>query len=244
MSGKVSLADRSAGTQRVGGLVDTQVHALAAVLAANVRFALSQSRGAQAWDGDAVVDFHAFPITLSLLSDYRLPALACWRTRTSTSPSSRHRRSRRATFNVRYWLDATPREKLADFWPALHAAYEVIVATLNGDALINLELPGEPKTMPSTDLLGMAGFEFIYSDAIVGTTDFAVEAGGETGMLYPVLDVTFDADHAPLLDGLPYPTEPTWPLLESLVFELWDGTAVGGRADEDQPIVAGQAPRQ
>lgn len=242
MSEPVDTSARSAGVRPIPALVDVQAHTLAVVLAANVRYALAEAVGAEKWLGAAVVDYYDFPVTLNLLSDYRLPSLSCWRVRTGVAGSGQRRGHRRATFAVRYWLDATPGEWLPKVWPALQAANEVIAQTLTGRALIDLDIPGE-RRVPSTDLLELAGFDYVFPDTIVGEPDFAIDVSGETGQLYPVLNVTFDASHVPMFGGLPYPTELDLPLLEQLCFQLWDGTpeAVGGRTPDEQPIVEGQA---
>ena len=236
MSDPVDEALVSADTRPIPALVDTQVRVLAMVLAANVREGLRAAIGAEKWLEAAVVDWYDYPITLGLLADARLPAISVWRVKTSVAGPGQRRDSRRATFGVRYWLDSTTRDLLPRMWPALHAAQEVMTRTLTGEGLIDLDMPGVKK-IPSTDLLGLAGFEFIYPETIVGQPDFASAADGEVGQVFPVLELTFDAQHYPVFGGLPYPQQTDLPLLEQLCVALWDGTPVGGRAPEDQPMV-------
>jgi len=237
---------RSIGVQPITSLVDVQVETLASVLAANVKFALESAVGAEKWLGNACVDYHPFPITLGLLNDYRLPALSCWRVTTRTVHRKK-KKERRAQFAVRYWLDSTGRDHLPEVWGALQAAYEVIARTLAGDSVLDLLTPGPdgPATCPSTDLLTLAGFLDIDLETIRGAADFAQAPGA--GQLYPVLEVTFEAEHTPLFGGLPYsvefPNGVELPDLKELCFQLWDGTAVaaGRRPDEAQPILSGKS---
>lgn len=246
MSGVTDTANRSANVRRITSLRDPQVYALATVLAANVRYALEQSQGAEKWMGNACVDYHTFPITLGLLNDYRLPALSVWRQSTQTVQAKK-RTERRSTFVIRYWLDSTPRDWLPIVWPALQAAYEIIARTLVGDSVIDLQTPGPngPRSAPSSDLLVLAGFTVVDESTIRGAADFATEPGA--GHLYPVLEITFEAEHHPTFGGLPYSCEFPNGLelsdLQELCFELWDGTPVesGGRGTENQPIVAGKS---
>ena len=147
---------------------------------------------------------------------------------------------------IRYWLDATPVDWLPRVWGALQMAYEVIARTLTGEATIDLLFPGPDglHREPSTELLMLAGFTVIHDGTILGSADFASDGSGQ---IYPVLEVTFDAEHLPLFGGLPYslefPNGVDLSTLTQLCFELWDGTPVdeGGRGDENQPIVAGKA---
>lgn len=242
MSDAVDLARASAGVPAIDTVRDVQVFALANVLGANLRVALDGAAGAERWLGNVCVDRHLFPITLSLLAEVRLPALSVWRTRTQALRNKK-KLERRATFAVRYWLDAVPADWLPAAWPMLHGAYETITRTLTGQSLIDFETvtPEGLRTIPSTELLSLAGFLSLDVDTIIGTEDFAA---GE-GQVYPVLDISFEAEHEPTFGGLAYseefPMGIDLPLFERLCFELWDGTVTGGRALEDQPVVAGKA---
>lgn len=241
---EVDTALRSAGVQKITAVRDPQVFALAAVLAANVRYALDEALGAERWLENTCVDFHEFPVTLGLLHEYRLPALSAWRVSTLTTRNKK-RAERRTTFAVRYWMSATPVEWIPKTWPMLQAAYEVIARTLCEDGLIDLQTPGPngPAVVPSTELLGLAGFLRIDENTIRGAEDFA----GDGNQAFPVLEVTFEAEHLPLFGGLPYSCEfPNGLELNDLVelcFELWDGTPIpnGGRGTENQPVVAGKS---
>lgn len=239
----VGEASASAGVPVIDLVRDVQVFALANVLGANVRVALDGARGAERWLENVCVDRHLFPITLGLLAEVRLPALSVWRVATQTVREKK-KVERRATFAVRYWLDAIPVDWLPRAWPMLHGVYETIARTLCGHSLIDFSTPtaeGE-RAIPSTELLALAGFLSIDVGSIRGVEDFAADAGA--GRVFPVLDVTFEADHEPLFGGLAYscefPMGIDLPTFERLCFELWDG-ASGGRALEDQPIVAGEA---
>ncbi len=227
---------RSAGTAPVASLVDTQLRALATVLGANIRYALKDAVGAEKWMSAPVVDVYDHPITLNLLNDYRLPAVAVWRRTTGVLGPGQRRESRRTTFVMRYWLDSTPPEWLGKVWPALQAGLEVSIRTLTGNGLIDLTLPDKSR-IPATDILKLAGFEYFFPETIQGATDFAISDAGEVGQLYPVLELVFDAQHVPIFGGLAYPEEVDLPLLEELCVALWDGTQVNGRAVEDQPVV-------
>lgn len=242
MSATIDSA-RSAGVQRVQTLRDPQVFALAVVLAANVKYALEQAVGGEKWLGNACVDFHPFPVTLDLLTEYRLPALSVWRVETATV-NVKKKVERRASFAVRYWLASTGREWLPVMWGALEAAGEVIGRTLTGESLLDLTVPGPkgPRAIPGTELLKLAGFTRINENTISWHADFAQVVGA--GNLYPVLNVTFEAEHEPKFGGLPYsiefPNGVDLPLFTKLCFELWES----GRPVENQPIVAGIAPRE
>lgn len=244
MSEPTDINERSVGIQPIPALVDPQVSTLARVLGANVRFALKEALGAEKWLENPCVDWHPWPVSLGLLSDMRLPAISCWRTQTLTV-NRKKRKERRATFAIRYWLNGTSVDWLPKTWPALQAAYEVIARTLVGDGLVDIISPGPEGThrVPSTELLALAGFLSIDEATIRGAADFVQGAG----LVYPVLEVTFEAEHSALFGGLAYscefPNGLTLDGLEELCFELWDGTPVahGGRGTENQPIVAGKS---
>lgn len=232
----------SAGTQRVLSLVDTQARVLACVIGANVRYALQHTTGTEPWLEAPVVEYYDFPVTLNLLNNFRLPSVSVWRVRTSIEGAGARHDSRRGSFMLRYWLNAMPPDHLPLRWAALQVAFEVAVQTLLGDALIDLEMPGE-KRIPSTELLKYAGIEFVHKESIVGSADFAADVSGVLGQLYPVLEIAFETQHVPMFGGLVYPAPVDWPDLEQLCFQLWDGTPVesGGRLPEDQPIVEGKS---
>lgn len=243
MTDAVDVARASKGVPVIETVRDIQVFALANVLGANLRVALDEASGAERWLGNVCVDRHLYPITLSLLAEVRLPALSVWRTRTQALRNKK-KLERRATFAVRYWLDSIPVDWLPLAWPMLHGAFETITRTLTGQSLIDFETVTADglRAIPSTELLSLAGFLSVDVDTIVGTEDFA---GADGGQVYPVLDVSFEAEHEPLFGGLAYseefPMGIDLPLFERLCFELWDGTVTGGRALEDQPVVAGEA---
>lgn len=245
MSTPVVVADHSANSQKIADLRDVQVEVLAQVLGANIRHALDEALGASRWLENMCVDWHPYPVTIGLLNDHRLPAISVWRTQTMTMKRKK-RVERRATFAIRYWLDSTPMDWLPRSWGALQMAYEAITRTLTGEACIDLlhvDTDGKHR-VPSSELLVAAGFTVIHDGTIRGVGDFAQ---AEDGTIWPVLEVTFDAEHLPLFGGLPYslefPNGVDLSELKELCFQLWDGTpeAEGGRGDENQPIVAGKS---
>jgi hypothetical protein len=234
MSEVVNIADRSAAVLQFSTLTDPQVLTLARVLGANVNYGLREVAEAGKWSGNPCVDYYAWPVTASLLTDVRLPSLSVWRESTSVVYAKKAR-ERRARFAIRYWLDATGREWLPVMWGALQGAYEVIARTLTGNSLIDLSVPGPngPRAIPSSDLLCAAGFSHIDENSIRGTTDFAV-AGNQ---LYPVLEVTFEAEHDAAFGGLPYSCEfPNGVTLEELnIFtaSIWEA----GQGAVEDPLV-------
>lgn len=233
----VDVGQHSPNLQQIPSLVDTQLLALGTVLGANVRYGLGSAPEVSKWLGEAVVDHYEFPVTLHSLSAVRLPCISVWR----ASTVAIKRQTRRTTFSVRYWLDSTTAEHLPFCWPALQGAYEIITQTLFGAPLVDMDAAGEPKRVPSTDLLKRAGFQFIYKETIRGESDFAADPTGESGRLYPVHTLTFDAEHSPVFGGLPYPMPDELDALEQLAFALWDGSA---GATPEAPIVEGRAPRE
>ncbi len=232
MSAAVDLSQRSANARKLDRIVDVQVDALLAVLAANIRFGLDQSIGAEQWQGEVLCETHNYPVTLAQLRDNRLPALAVWRQ--DAGIVKKTERARLTTFAIRYVLDSTPLDNIGEVWPMLNAVWEIISWTLEGNAMVDLAPPiGDP--CPSTDLLVMAGIQEIFEEQARATFDFAVSVAGEAGQAFPVLDVSVPAQHLGTFGGYPFdPSE--LPDLTELHVQLLN--AKPDALGEDQPLVS------
>jgi hypothetical protein len=191
--------DRSANAPEVERIVDVHVDALRAVLGANVSYGLADAIGAERWNGIPVAATYGYPIILPLLHHHRLPALSVWRQKTRAIRRKKQR-ERVASFGIRYWLDAVPRDHMPDVWPVLEMARELMMRTLEGHSVVSFgETPaGDP--LPTSDLLVAAGFRNI--EDIEGASDFA--SATTQARLHPLVELTFTATHEPQFGAYAY----------------------------------------
>jgi hypothetical protein len=208
--GEPSLDDRSANTPRVTSLADVHVDALRSVLGANIRYGLEETVwSVERWGAHPLVATYPYPIVLPLVKHHRLPALSVWR-KNVRSVRAKKQEERRSLFAVRYWMGDVARDQLSDVWPILQVVIEILMRTLEGNAIVDLAGPvGDP--FPSSDLLIAAGFRDVGEIAAAG--DFGL-AGSN---YFPLMELNFEATHPPALGSYAFDPDAQAMLTELLV---------------------------
>lgn len=182
---------------------DAQIDALRSVVGANLRVALDSIHDNDL-AGLAVAETFGYPITLSLLRSTRMPALAVWRTAKSLAMQGKQKQ-RNTSFTLRWWMGAIGIDRIGEAWPFLDLAYETIVETIVGNAVLDLtqtDEDGNVARIPSNSLLGQVGFLHVDKRTVRGSFDFARDTGAD--FVYPVVDVSFTALTEALSGGLNY----------------------------------------
>ena len=228
---------------------DPLVDALRAVLSANLRFAL-----ADAWakhmhvseggtPDEVVARTYGFPVSLAIMPGTQRPCLAVWR-QTSKFKQAGKKHHRRVTMGVRYWMDQVPFDHLDRRWPMLNEVFEVIADTLAGNSRLDIETSADGfERFPSTDILHLAGMVSLFPDTITSRVDFATDASGDAGFVYPMLDIAFDLETQALSGAFSQDAEGL-PDLVALCAAITDarpprvlGTGGGGLGDSNRSFV-------
>lgn len=180
------------------GTSDRVIDALRTVIAVRVNAAITSGWDEPGASYPAIGTTIGRPVARQWLGNESFPLLSVYRKRTTVAPIG-NRLGRSATISIDVYGPQTPRDRLDERWPTMHAIAEAIVDSLDGE-------------IDGFDLLAAAGVHSILDTSVSWTTSIALSQGSEA---YPLLSMQLDVLHTssgvPLSDAVA-----SLPLLGSL----------------------------